>query len=227
MRDYSLQMRMIGHLRPLYPRVRFSLHAGELAPGLVPPEGLRSHVREAVEVAGASRIGHGVDVMHEDEPARAAAGDGAPGRAGGDRADQQRRDPGREGADHPLSAYMAAGVPVALATDDEGVSRSEMTMEYLRGRARAGAGLPAAQDHGAQLPGARLRGGREPVARAGAFEPVPACARGAGGMEGRRCREHVGRSAKARLQWELERAFGAFERAQAAESARAAAPAVR
>ncbi|HEU0078343.1 MAG TPA: hypothetical protein VFQ76_11875, partial [Longimicrobiaceae bacterium] len=67
MRDYSLQMRMIGHLRRLYPRVRFSLHAGELAPGLVPPEGLRSHVREAVEVAGASRIGHGVDVMHEDD----------------------------------------------------------------------------------------------------------------------------------------------------------------
>ena len=27
---------------------------------------------------------------------------------------------------------MKAGVPVALATDDEGVSRSDMTHEYLR-----------------------------------------------------------------------------------------------
>jgi adenosine deaminase len=46
MRDYSLHMRMIGALRPLYPSVRVSLHAGELASGLVPPEGLRFHVRE-------------------------------------------------------------------------------------------------------------------------------------------------------------------------------------
>ena len=28
--------------------------------------------------------------------------------------------------------YLKAGVPVALATDDEGVSRSEMTREYER-----------------------------------------------------------------------------------------------
>ena len=65
MRDYSLQMRMIGFLRPLYPRVKVTLHAGELVPGLVPPEGLRFHIREAVEVAGAGRIGHGVDVLQE------------------------------------------------------------------------------------------------------------------------------------------------------------------
>ncbi len=34
---------------------------------------------------------------------------------------------------HPLREYMRAGVPVALATDDEGVARSDMTHEYLRG----------------------------------------------------------------------------------------------
>jgi len=44
------------------------LHAGELAPGLVPPEGLCCHVRLAVEEARADRIGHGVDVMYEDRP---------------------------------------------------------------------------------------------------------------------------------------------------------------
>src|SRR5215472_13634656 len=40
---------------------------------------------------------------------------------------------GIEGERHPLRDYMRAGVPVALATDDEGVSRSDMTQEYLRG----------------------------------------------------------------------------------------------
>ena len=48
--------------------MHISLHAGELAPGLVPPEGLCCHIRLAVEVAIAERIGHGVDVMCEDSP---------------------------------------------------------------------------------------------------------------------------------------------------------------
>ena len=38
MADYAEQMRMVGFLRGLYPKVHVSLHAGELAPGLVPPE---------------------------------------------------------------------------------------------------------------------------------------------------------------------------------------------
>ena len=68
MADYAEHMRMIGFLRALYPSVHVSLHAGELAPGLVPPEGLCCHVRLAVEQALADRIGHGVDVMYEDRP---------------------------------------------------------------------------------------------------------------------------------------------------------------
>jgi len=40
MTDYAEHMRMVAVLRELYPKVHVSLHAGELAPGLVPPEGL-------------------------------------------------------------------------------------------------------------------------------------------------------------------------------------------
>ena len=53
MSQYTEEMRSLQALRPLYPNVHLSLHAGELAPGLVPPEGLRSHIREAVLTAGA------------------------------------------------------------------------------------------------------------------------------------------------------------------------------
>jgi len=220
MRDYSLHMRMIGHLRRLYPGVGFTLHAGELAPGLVPPDGLRSHVREAVEVAGASRIGHGVDVMHEDD-------------AHGLLREMARRGVlvevplssndailGVKGADHPLSAYMAAGVPVALATDDEGVARSEMTLEYLKAAREQGLGYVQLKamarnslEH-AFVEGASLWRDR------GGFQPVPACAEGAGGLDGRRCREFAGGSPRARLQRELELAFVEFEREQAAAPAR-------
>src|ERR1700683_1042024 len=68
MSDYALQMRMVGFLHGVYARVHITLHAGELAPGLVTYDGLSFHVRQAVEVAHAERIGHGVDVMYEERP---------------------------------------------------------------------------------------------------------------------------------------------------------------
>jgi adenosine deaminase len=132
MRDYSLQMRMVGYARTQYPKAHVSLHAGELAPGLVPPEALRFHIREAVDVARAERIGHGVDILYETDSAALL-----------ERMRQRRilveinltsndQILGIRGADHPLPAYRRAGVPVALSTDDEGVARSHLTAEFLR-----------------------------------------------------------------------------------------------
>ena len=143
MRDYSLHMRIIQDLRARYPSVPVTLHAGELWKGMVPDEGLRFHVREAVRVAGARRIGHGVDVLLEDSAQELLA-------------EMARRQVmveinltsndvilGVRGADHPLRAYRAAGVPVALSTDDEGVARSDMTREYLRAVRDQGLDYPA------------------------------------------------------------------------------------
>src|SRR5207253_80029 len=39
---------------------------------------------------------------------------------------------GVSGPQHPLATYLKYGVPVALATDDEGVSRSEISREFLK-----------------------------------------------------------------------------------------------
>ena len=132
MRDYTLQMQMLDYLHTLYPKVPISLHAGELTSGLVPPEGLRFHIRQAVELGHAQRIGHGVDIMEEDY------------------APQLLREMGRKhimveinlssnegildvkGDDHPFPIYRLNHVPVALSTDDEGVSRIDITHEYVR-----------------------------------------------------------------------------------------------
>ena len=97
MRDYTLQMKMVQYLHSVYPKVHISLHAGELAPGLVPPEGLRFHIRQAVELGHAERIGHGVDVMYEDNAAGPAEGDGAEARDGRDQPEFQRGDSGDQG----------------------------------------------------------------------------------------------------------------------------------
>ncbi|MDI1364737.1 MAG: adenosine deaminase, partial [bacterium] len=65
--DYSLHMRMFQFLAARYPKVKLALHAGELTLGLTSPRDLTFHIREAVEVAGAKRIGHGVDIAYEDD----------------------------------------------------------------------------------------------------------------------------------------------------------------
>jgi adenosine deaminase len=39
---------------------------------------------------------------------------------------------GVRGERHPLRQYLRAGVPVVIATDDEGVARSDLTNEYQR-----------------------------------------------------------------------------------------------
>jgi adenosine deaminase len=131
-RDYALHMRMIGWLAQHHPKVGLSLHAGELTLGLVPPRDLRFHINDAVAVAGARRIGHGVDIAYEaNAPALLR-------RMAHDRIAVEINLTsnavilGVKGPAHPLALYREAGVPVALSTDDEGVSRSDMTNEYLR-----------------------------------------------------------------------------------------------
>jgi adenosine deaminase len=211
MRDYSLQMRMIGFLRALYPGVRVSLHAGELAPGLVPPEGTRFHIREAVEVAGASRIGHGVDVMWEDRPHELLAEMASRGVMVEINLSSNDLILGVSGDEHPLRSYRAAGVPVALSTDDEGVARGTMNTEYLRAAREQGLGYRALKTMARTgLQHAFIAG--DPLWRdAGALTPSAECAAASGGLEGARCGALVARSPKARLQRELERDFAKFE----------------
>lgn len=68
MRDYTLHMKIFRFLKQRYPSVKLAIHAGELVRSIVPSEGLQFHIRQAIEIAGANRIGHGIDIMHEREP---------------------------------------------------------------------------------------------------------------------------------------------------------------
>ncbi len=202
MRDYTLQMKMLDYLHSVYPKVHISLHAGELAPGLVPPEGLRFHIRQAVELGHAERIGHGVDVMYEDD---------APGLL---KEMAQKHVMveinlssnegilGVKGDEHPFPNYRAAHVPVALSTDDEGVSRIDITHEYVRAAMDyhlSYADLKTLARTGMEhnfLPGASLWAGRM-IYRAGGRVQGRGAGRGesAGGVQGVSGRQRKGRRA--------------------------------
>jgi hypothetical protein len=132
MHDYELHMKMFDYFHKLYPDVHLTEHAGELAPGLVPPDGLRFHIREAVEIGHAQRIGHGVDVMEEDHPIELLREMSEKHVAVEICLTSNDLILGVKGDQHPFPVYRKYGVPVVIATDDEGVSRSDMTHEYLR-----------------------------------------------------------------------------------------------
>ena len=131
MRDYALHMRMFKFLHERYPNVKLALHAGELALGDVPPEGLQFHIDQAVHVAGANRIGHGIDLAHEAN-------------AIGIMKTMREKDipveinltsnafiSGIEGDEHPLTLYRKYGVPYVISTDDAGVTRHNLANEYV------------------------------------------------------------------------------------------------
>jgi adenosine deaminase len=110
--------------------------------------------------------------------------------------------------------YRKFGVPVAFSTDDEGVSRIDLTHEYVR----------AVQTYNLQyldlkqlvrtslehifLPGPSLWAAPDKF-----IAPVSACAHNPLGAEkpSASCSAFLKSSEKAQQQWELERRFHAFE----------------
>nr|HVP54117.1 hypothetical protein [Candidatus Eisenbacteria bacterium] len=217
LRDFPVHMHMLKYMHSQYPRnqypnVHVTLHAGELVEGLVPPEELRFHVRDSVEIAGAERIGHGVDVLNETNPLELL--------------DEMAKKNvmveicltsndvilGVSGKQHPLHDYMRAGVPVALATDDEGVARSDMTHEYLRGvedqdltysdlKRMARTSLVHAFISGPSL-----------WSNAKSFTPVKDCVGvESGNAPSAACEKNLAGSPRAQLQLKLEEQFREFE----------------
>jgi hypothetical protein len=117
------------------------------------------------------------------------------------------------GKDHPFTTYRKFSVPVALSTDDEGVSRIDLTHEYQGGRnVRPRLSRPkggAEQIEYSFLPGSSLWGEK----RAGYGSVAEACGSDALGAEtpSQACASFIAGSEKAKQQWELEARFTAFE----------------
>ena len=210
--DFNLHMAMLDYLHTIYPKVHISLHAGELGMGLVKPEDLTFHIRASVERGHAERIGHGVSVMMEEDLIALMKEMVARNVLVEINLTSNDLILHVSGENHPLPVYLKYGVPVALSTDDEGVSRSDMTHEYLR--AEEDFALPyttlkrmtrMSLEH-SFLPGESLWSGTRT-----SFRPVAVCASSLGGNPSQACSEFLAVNERAHEQWKLESEFAEFE----------------
>jgi len=121
---------------------------------------------------------------------------------------------GIEGDAHPFPIYRSAHVPVALSTDDEGVSRIEITHEYVRAAIDYNLTYQdlkqlarTSMEHNF-LAGMSLWASPDNFRTAAApcnAEPIGADTPGSG------CKSFLDGSPKAAAQWELERRFQVYE----------------
>ncbi|MFK8015728.1 MAG: hypothetical protein AB8G17_09845 [Gammaproteobacteria bacterium] len=130
LRHYGIHMRALAALGQLFPEVPISLHAGEITAREADEEALKTHVPDALYVAGAKRIGHGNsiaqsanrDALLEDLAFTATTVEVS--------LTSNELLLGRVGDEHHLPLLLDAGVPVTLNTDDAGIFVTTLSREY-------------------------------------------------------------------------------------------------
>jgi adenosine deaminase len=203
--EYDRTMRIFAYFHKRYPNVHLTMHAGELRPGLQKPEDMQhpSEIREAIDVAGAERIGHGLDVLYERDPE-------------GLLAEMARKDIMVEvaGGHALLPTYLGAGVPVALATDDEGVDRIQLTDRFTNAVVRYHIDYYGLKNMVRDSLEHAFIGGADLWSKPEGFDAMVApCANQPltappGAAD---CRAFLAASPRATLEWNEEAAFAAFE----------------
>ena len=117
----AFEIARLGHLG-------VTCHAGEDAPA--------EYVRQAVDVLGASRIGHGCAAAGDKELMRRLARDKVLVECC--LSSNYHTGAVRKGERHPIHAFLEAGVPVAICCDNTTVSRTDQVKESLRAAAAIG-----------------------------------------------------------------------------------------
>jgi hypothetical protein len=135
MQDFPSQMAIFSFYHAGFPQVNLALHAGEITPcfvGVGNPA-LKEHLTASIN-AGAKRIGHGISFAFLDDQGKAEVV------ALMKQQNVLMEIPmssnaqilGITGDDHPFPQYFRTNrLPTAFSTDDEGVSYTDYTVEWL------------------------------------------------------------------------------------------------
>ena len=208
LRDYSLHMKIFGYFKRKYGSVGLSLHAGELWLGVTELKDLTFHIREAVEIAGVQRIGHGIDIGFEKDSESLLKRMAEDGIAVEINLSSNEQILGVAGKDHPFPTYLKAGVPVMLSTDDEGVERIDLASQYQLAAERYDLGYGVLKTLSRQSLEKSFLTGKSLWQDFRVFTLAGECSHG---FDAAPCKAFTGTSDKARAQVELEKRFMAFE----------------
>jgi hypothetical protein len=211
--NYDLHMRMVDVLTGHGRTASVSLHAGELSLDVATPAAMSDHVAKAVRVAGASRIGHGAAIAHEDGAEALAAEMASKGVLVEINLSSNDAILGLRAPEHPYAWLRARGVPTALSTDDPGILRIDLSHEYARA-AREGASyadLKASARNAIAFSFLKGQGLWRDPGRYRAADPACAAALGRESPPPGACADLIAASDKAREQWRLERRLALFE----------------
>lgn len=130
--NFNTQMKILDFLWKALGKPNVTLHAGELVLKYSPYEPMRDRIRRSIIQGHAKRIGHGVSIAWEDDLGGLFALMKRLGVAIEICLSSNDSILGVKGRQHPILLYRRAGIPVFLNTDDEGVSRSNLTNEWVR-----------------------------------------------------------------------------------------------
>ena len=131
-RQFDDQMKILDFLWERFGKPAITLHAGELTLRYAPVASMWDRIRRSIDEGHSRRIGHGISIAWERDLVGLL--------------EKMRNEEilveinltsnesilGVRDDAHPFELYRRAGVPVCLTTDDEGVSRSNLTMEYVK-----------------------------------------------------------------------------------------------
>jgi len=131
-RDYSLHMKMFQYCSKNWPMVSVSLHAGELNEGMVSPENLNFHIREAIEIAGAKRIGHGTALAYEKNAIELLGKMKEKNTVVEINFNSNQFILNSTAQNHPFEIYHKAKIPLVICTDDAAVLRTDHNSEFIQ-----------------------------------------------------------------------------------------------
>jgi hypothetical protein len=132
LQNFDAQMKILDFLWEKRGNPNITLHAGELVLRESPVEPMWERISQSIHKGRALRIGHGIAIAWENNVVELL--------------DHMRANHilveiclssnasilGVTGRAHPFMLYRRAGVPMTICTDDEGISRSNLTMEYVQ-----------------------------------------------------------------------------------------------
>jgi adenosine deaminase/adenosine deaminase CECR1 len=214
LRDYQLHMNMLNTLVSMerFASVKPIITAGYLKFGMIQPTRFKDRIRMAVLKGKAARISHGSAIMYENNPfalLKLLAGRNIPIEIG---ITSEKNALSISKRDNPFPILTKYNVPVVLVTENSGLTRIDITNEYVRAAYDYNLSYPELKKlvrnslEYSLLPGKSLWKSSSP------YTMGKECSDSLTTKKTGLCQKLLNESPKARKQWNLETAFVEFER---------------